>query len=1491
MKQLFINNKKIILGEETYFPFSHKINDLENIEIIGAPKSKTISIPRNPNNDEIFGHIAEINRMIIDDEDNKIGVSFNQIRKVNYEYYDDSELRSEGIIRIKSITNTSYEVELYDKIIELLESLDGNTETGEGFLNSLDIIKNNNQPFSLQLYAENIKNLNISGDTSVVPTFNIKEYGSTGTDAYVNYVPSTGSTYFTTQTLPVEMTPIQFGALKPQDVDYSIKLRSVFKSINAEYDDVIDVDTELDDILDEVYLKSVLKSVEYQSTEFSLPSFSINTVYFNYINNNVTNDNQYFKMDIPELKKNGNYRVEVDLYSEFTPNIPYGTDISFWNNTNFSTSTPVGTKVGELFIKVFLGMTVYSPTLVEMVANSPAVNCKIDLILGSNFTYELKNGNVSKLKLSQRLTVPIDFYPIVNDIPNAKPTLYFDFGDLIELSVPTQGFYYNEGNTKLYWYTYLNTGSTRHAGQVNCYFTPTYTNVTYKADKELHSGDIISGKNLLPKITIKEFLINFVKLFNLDIRWGGGKIKISKKKYIYKPEVPLLDIQNIIPTNFDFTKLKMSTKTPDDQIYKDYETQTKRKWCEKLITTNYNIKRNVKNIDFDIAIPGILIDYNSYAYSYFTNYLNGGYSIDKFGDMRGIEDDLVFGYINTSKTFIWVNNDTFYESGMQSVYDNRIPEGKSFILTNESLSYYESTDVYKYGAETSHSKKLDTFKLLTPLKLDGVGNVLKSLEMNKSIYNFADFNDLTYPESTTLYNRYWKSLISDIYNANNHILETKMYLNGIVEPYSIYNYRNNFYTFSEVTEYDPGKSGMYDVKLLKIYNVNNYLGVTNLPQSTIIYWDYNGLTTNIYCNLFYDDTSSPVDECGIVYSTTNWNPTISDNVIQTTPVLGSYTINLIVNEGINYYVRSYAKNSKGIDYSEAISVKVTSAMLLPTVLTLNPSNITQTDVTFNGNVTSQGNAPILSRGFCWSSSNTIPNIEQDDYQTVSGTTGLYSLLKEDYFTPETIYYCRAYARNKYGVSYGEVKVFTLVVKEYGFYIRVMNQSSYTIPSFDITLNTDHWGSPISYNFYGISSGETYIQETSDISSTYTVSFGATMERNNTMLEGWNIDDINFAIMEMIDLYGVSQLDLYTYEAYGEFYIINDLDSNNVYLDFWVLDQVDAAPTVSIQNPSNVGYSVTLNGTLEDLGSNEVTESGFVISTVHTVPTISDTKINIGKTTIGTFNYTFNVSDNVTYYIRSYAINSIGTSYSSSVKTVMVNAAMLKPTVVTNSVNNITINDARFNGNVTSQGQSVITERGFYWGLNNPPTTKVTVSGTTGVYYKDMVDTFTIGNTYYVRAFATNQYGTSYGSIVSFSPINPDYTIVLRVNNYSSTYDVYDVECNVSGAGWTENYNFSIPHWTGIPGEGYAEVELLHTVKAGDTWGFSGELSTYDQSTFTFERGNDDMSFAWLQTFYGDQVYTLDNFPMYDDWFCTGEVNITDDAGATTIYLNISIMEK
>lgn len=88
---------------------------------------------------------------------------------------------------------------------------------------------------------------------------------------------------------------------------------------------------------------------------------------------------------------------------------------------------------------------------------------------------------------------------------------------------------------------------------------------------------------------------------------------------------------------------------------------------------------------------------------------------------------------------------------------------------------------------------------------------------------------------------------------------------------------------------------------------------------------------------------------------------------------------------------------------------------LPIVTTSSVTNITETNATTGGNVTSDGNAEVKSKGVCWSTSENptlADNKTLDGLGTGSFVSKLYQL------TPGTSYFVRAYATNSEGTAYG-----------------------------------------------------------------------------------------------------------------------------------------------------------------------------------------------------------------------------------------------------------------------------------------------------------------------------------------------------------------------------------------------------------------------------------------------------------------------------------------
>jgi len=94
-----------------------------------------------------------------------------------------------------------------------------------------------------------------------------------------------------------------------------------------------------------------------------------------------------------------------------------------------------------------------------------------------------------------------------------------------------------------------------------------------------------------------------------------------------------------------------------------------------------------------------------------------------------------------------------------------------------------------------------------------------------------------------------------------------------------------------------------------------------------------------------------------------------------------------------------------------------------------------------------------------------------------------------------------------------------------------------------------------------------------------------------------------------------------------------------------------------------------------------------------------------------------------------------------------------PTITTtNAASSITCTGATSGATTISDGGASITDKGVCWNTSTNPTTanSKTSNGTGTGNFSSSITGLTGGTTYYVRAYATNSVGTSYGPVISFT---------------------------------------------------------------------------------------------------------------------------------------------
>ncbi len=329
--------------------------------------------------------------------------------------------------------------------------------------------------------------------------------------------------------------------------------------------------------------------------------------------------------------------------------------------------------------------------------------------------------------------------------------------------------------------------------------------------------------------------------------------------------------------------------------------------------------------------------------------------------------------------------------------------------------------------------------------------------------------------------------------------------------------------------------------------------------------------------------------------------------------------------GQGFYKASITEGTCAPVYSEMAQLVYEA----PVVVTDSATGVTFNSANLNGEVTSNGGTDVTSRGFYWSKSNADPDAG-DNVENIGGGIGKFSV-SLGLLETNTTYYVRAFATNSAGISLGEV-------------------FSFTTPT--------------------------------------------SVEK----------------------------------------------------------------PVVSTFIASGVSFdSATLNGEVASDGGAAVTSRGFYWSKTNNNPGSSDNVETAGNGT-GIFSASLTgLESNTTYYVRTFATNSEGTSVG-EVVSFTTSQSVNMPTLTTNAATSVNSNSATLNGEVTSDGGATVTSRGFYWSKtnNNPGSSDnvETAGNGTGIFSTSLTG-LESNTTYYLRTFATNSKGTSVGEVISFKTISGD----------------------------------------------------------------------------------------------------------------------------------------
>lgn len=555
------------------------------------------------------------------------------------------------------------------------------------------------------------------------------------------------------------------------------------------------------------------------------------------------------------------------------------------------------------------------------------------------------------------------------------------------------------------------------------------------------------------------------------------------------------------------------------------------------------------------------------------------------------------------------------------------------------------------------------------------------------------------------------------------------------------------------------------------------------------------------------DGGYTITERGVCYNMTNTEPTINDLFIAQGTGLGQYRVTISgLSINTTYRVRAYAKNNIDTFYGDVFTIKTLDGN--PTITTLTTTSYAKSLVA-GGNITSDGGFPITERGVCYSTTNIEPTLS-DAFIAQGAGTGQYNVTIPG-LTEHTTYYVRAYAKNSNGTFFGNV---------------ITAQTLYG----DVVVLTND---------------VTNITSNSAVSGVSVADLGGATLQSCGICWGTNYTPtLNNSFVEASTTKGTYTCNITNLTPQTRYYVraYATTDNGTTYGDTKNFTTLNSMPSITTTQPSASATTILSGGIITSDGGYSITACGVCYSQTNSSPTKTDGFVNANSTSSNTFNVTIqNLTPNTQYYVRAYATNSSNsTAYGSAYAITTQNGNI---TIITNNnITNITSESATGGYQITETGGANIQSAGICWSTSRYPTINdnTATGGTTLGTYTCNMSGLTAYTTYYVRAYAVSELGTTYGTSYSFKTLaKSDYVDLglpsgTKWRDHNETgYYTYNQAISYGSklptkAQWNELKNLCTWRWTG---SGYMVTGLNgnYIILPADGCTINGTIQQYGTS--------------------------------------------------------------
>ena len=428
--------------------------------------------------------------------------------------------------------------------------------------------------------------------------------------------------------------------------------------------------------------------------------------------------------------------------------------------------------------------------------------------------------------------------------------------------------------------------------------------------------------------------------------------------------------------------------------------------------------------------------------------------------------------------------------------------------------------------------------------------------------------------------------------------------------------------------------------------------------------------------------------------------TVDSNIlIDGSNTTGLFTTNLTgLSAATTYYVKAYAKNASGVGYGQQKSFTTNAG--LPSIKTILAQAKGATEAIAEGEVLSNGGENLISFGFVYALT-TKPTIQNNKIEVGEDIQGEYSYNLSN-LIPQRTYYLRAYATNNVGTVYGAEKTFNTNEGDYFIINKPQESEKITVDqNYQIEWQSNLTSKRLIIEHF---KGENRVRELSDNTDSNANKYSWYIPKNleasdnnyirvldyNTLeeigrsqvfeigkhlvlLEPTNAQQVqhtavtikwerNYNTSLKFELYRGTSLitqiansidanaQQYTWNAAENFlptasnYRIKMTDTQNNQFLFSDQFKLIRFPSLTTASISSIAHnSAQGGGSISDDAGVAITARGICWDS-NPNPTTTNNKTVEGSGTGSFTSQLTGLTENTTYYVRSYATNELGTAY-------------------------------------------------------------------------------------------------------------------------------------------------------------------------------------------------------------------------------------------------------